>query len=75
MTLSEEIMQYLNQLDDSQQQTLLNFARILSQTPIIQGESGESIMKSIGLFDTQSLDEIETAIEEGCEQIDWASWE
>lgn len=75
MTLTEEIMQYLNQLDDSQQQTLLNFARILSQTPIIQGESGESIMKSIGLFDTQSLDEIELAIEEGCEQIDWASWE
>ena len=75
MTVTEEIIQYLNQLDEGQQQSILNFARILANTPIIKGKSGKSIVGAVGFFDSQSLDEMETAIDEGCEQIDWAEWE
>lgn len=75
MTVTEEIIQYLNQLDEGQQQSILNFARILANTPIIKGERGESIVEAVGFFDSQSLDEMEMAIDEGCEQIDWAEWE
>lgn len=68
-------MEQLHKMDDAQQQRLLNFARILTKTPIIKGESGISIIEATGFFDTQSLDEMEAAIAEGCGEIDWRGWE
>lgn len=75
MTVAEEIMLQLNKLDEAQQQRLLNFARILAKTPVVKGESGQSIIAATGFFDAQSLTEIEKAIQEGCERIDWGGWE
>lgn len=75
MTLTEQLMEQLHKMDDAQQQRLLNFARILTKTPIIKGESGISIIEATGFFDTQSLDEMEAAIAEGCGEIDWRGWE
>lgn len=75
MTLTDQLIEQFNKLDVAQQQRLLNFARILTNTPVIQGETGASIAAATGFFDTQSLDEMETAIEEGCEEIDWRGWE
>lgn len=75
MTLTEQLIEQLNKLDEAQQQRLLNFARILTKTPTVSGEPGASILTATGFFDAQSLDEMEAAIKEGCEEIDWRGWE
>jgi hypothetical protein len=75
MTLSEQLIEQFNKMDESQKQRLLNFARILTKTPAIRGEPGASITQATGFFDAQSLDEMEAAIAEGCEGIDWRGWE
>lgn len=62
MTLTDELLQTVNQLDDAQKQRLLNFARVLAKTPYLRGESGKSIIKATGFFDAESLDEMESAI-------------
>lgn len=75
MTLADQLLEQFNRLDKAQQERLLNFARILANTPDVTGEPGESIVRAAGLFDDQSLDEMEAAIDEGCEEIDWRGWE
>ena len=65
MTLTDQLIDQLNKLDEAQQQRLLNFARILAKTPIIQGEPGANIITATDFFDAQSLDEMEAAITEG----------
>lgn len=69
MTFSQQLIEQFNKLDEAQQQRLLNFARILTKTPVIKGEPGVSIAASTSFFDAQSLDEMEAAIAEGCEDI------
>jgi hypothetical protein len=71
MTLNEQLIEQLNKMDEAQQQRLLNFARILTRTPVIKGERGASIVAATEFFDAQSLDEMEAAIAEDCEEIDW----
>ena len=75
MTLTDQLIEQFNKMDEAQQQRLLNFARILTRTPALKGESGASIVKATGYFDAQSLDEMEAAIADGCEEIDWRGWE
>lgn len=75
MTLSEQLVEQFNKMDENQQQRLLDFARILTKPSIIKGELGKSIVMATGFFDMQSLDEMEAAIAEGCEQVDWRGWE
>lgn len=65
MTMTDELIEQFNRLDEAQQQRLLNFARILTKTPKVQGEPGTSIVQAVGFFDAQALDEIEAAINEG----------
>ena len=75
MTLTDQLLEQFNKLDEAQQERLLNFARILTKTPRVKGEPGERIAAATGFFDEQSLDEMEAAINEGCEEIDWRGWE
>ncbi len=75
VTLSEQLIEQFNKMDEAQQQRLLNFALILTKTPVIKGEPGASIVAATGFFDAQSLDEMEAAIAEGCEEVDWHGWE
>lgn len=75
MNLTEQIIEQINKMDEGQQQRLLNFVRVLAKTPSIKGESGASIITATGFFEAQSLDEMEAAIAEGCEEIDWRGWE
>ena len=67
MTMADDLINQFNKLDEAQQQQLLNFARILAKTPNIKGEPGKSIVQAVGFFDAKSLDEMEAAINEGCE--------
>ena len=76
MSLKEQLIEQLDQLEPAQQVRVLNFARILAQThSAVRGEQGESIVKAVGFFDAASLDEIETAIKNDTEEIDWRGWE
>ena len=75
MTLAQELLDEFNKLDNAKQQRLLSFARILAKTPTIKGEPGSSIVQATGFFDAQSLDEMQAAIQEGTEEIDWREWE
>jgi len=73
VTLSEQLMEQFNKMDEAQQQRLLNFARILTNTPVIKGEAGVSIAAATGFFDAQSLDEMEAAIKE-VDNLRWQRW-
>jgi hypothetical protein len=64
LTLTEELLEQFAKLDAAQQQRLLNFARVMANTPQIQGEPGSRIILATGLFDSRSLDEMEAAIQE-----------
>jgi hypothetical protein len=75
MTLTDQLIEQFSKMDEAQQQRLLHFARILTKTPFIKGEPGASIITATGFFDPHSLDEMEAAIAEGCEEIDWRGWE
>ncbi|MCB9456840.1 MAG: hypothetical protein H6671_12715 [Anaerolineaceae bacterium] len=67
MNITDELIEQLNKLNEAQQQRLLNFARILAKTPAIKGEPGASIAAATGFFDADSLDEMEAALNAGCE--------
>lgn len=43
VTLSEQLIEQFNKMDEVQKQRLLNFARILTKTPAIRGEPGASV--------------------------------
>lgn len=70
-----ELLEQVNKLDDEQQYRLLNYARLLANVPQIRGESGKHLIASAGMFGVQDLEEMQRAIEEDCERIDWGGWE
>lgn len=74
MTMKDILIDQFERLDSAQQQRLLNFARILAQTPQRRGESGADIIRAVGFFDPNALDEIEAAIDALTEDIDWNEW-
>jgi hypothetical protein len=62
-----------------QQQSVVDFVVALrdglSQSkPLPQGTPVEALLALGGLFSPDDLDEIEKAIEEGCEQVEHGSW-
>ena len=63
MSRSQQLLEQFNSMDNAQQERLLNFARSLTQNPIIRGESGKDIAAATGYFDAESLDEMQAAIE------------
>jgi hypothetical protein len=75
MTITQQLIEHLNQMDDHQQQHLLNFARTLTKTTDIRGESGMSIVHATRMFDEQSLSEMAKAIAEDCEGVDFDAWQ
>jgi hypothetical protein len=70
-----ELLDQVHQLDDEQLYRLLNYARLLAKVPQMRGESGKSLIASVGMFGKQDLEEMQQAIEEDCERIDWGGWE
>lgn len=75
MDKADALLTEFSKLDPNQQEQVLNFARVLAQTTPLKGESGQSIIQATGFFSPQALDEIESAIQADCEEIDWRGWE
>jgi hypothetical protein len=70
-----ELLEQANKLDHERLMRLLNYARLLANVPQVRGESGKSLIASAGMFGQQDLIEMQRAIEEDCERIDWGGWE
>ncbi|HVU12701.1 MAG TPA: hypothetical protein VHD90_15570 [Phototrophicaceae bacterium] len=72
---THELLEQVNKLDGERQRRLLNYARLLANVPQVRGESGKNLIASAGMFRQQDLEEMQRAIEEDCERIDWSEWE
>ncbi len=72
-TTIQEITQRLDKLTPWQQKQILNSVLSFLGEPI-RGTSGEELLKFVGLFPPEDLDQIKQAIEEDCELIDESQW-
>ena len=71
--LKNDILDRLDRLPPHLQKRVVDFADALVVSEP-QGVPGSRLLKFAGTIDTQSLREMEQAIEEGCEQIDPDAW-
>ncbi len=68
-----EIVQRLETLSPGQQRQVLDFTLELSgESP--KGISGKELLKFVGLFPPEDLEEIKQAIEEDCGQVNESEW-
>ena len=72
-TTIREIVQRLETLSPGQQRQVLDFTLELSgESP--KGISGKELLKFVGLFPPEDLEEIKQAIEEDCGQVNESEW-
>jgi hypothetical protein len=67
VTLSEQRIEPFNPIDEAQRPCVLNFARILSGTPVIKGKPGAGMVAATGFFYAQSAEAREALRAAGCE--------
>ena len=72
-TTIEEITQRLDKLTPLQQKQILNSVLSFLGEPI-RGTPGKELLKFVGLFPPEDLEQIKQAIEEDCGQIDESEW-
>jgi hypothetical protein len=76
VSLKEQLLSEFDQLSPEQQQQVVEFARGLKRSKLPPGTPGEvliALAKELN-FSSEDLAEMATAIEEGCENIDWEGW-
>lgn len=73
LTTIEEIVQRLEKLEPWQQKQILNSVLSFLGEPI-RGTPGKEMLKFVGLFPPEDLEEIRQAIEEDCGKIDASEW-
>lgn len=72
-TLKKELIENFDSLPFALQQQVLYFVRALKLTSKV-GNPGKDLLDLAGAIDTEDLQEIEDAIEDGCERIDKDAW-
>ena len=72
-TTIQEIVQRLDKLTPGQQKQVLNSVLSFLGEPI-RGTSGKELLKFVGLFPPEDIEEIKRAIEEDCGQVDESEW-
>ena len=72
-TTIQEIIQRLDKLTPVQQKQVLNSVLSFLGEPI-RGTPGKELLKFIGLFPPEDLEEIKKAIEEDCGHVDASEW-
>ena len=74
-SVKEEIISVLEHLTPEQQRQVLEFTQRMT-TRLSAGTPGEVLMAAAREvnFDPADLEEMQQAIEEGCERIDWDGW-
>jgi len=75
-SLREQLLEAFDKLAEEQQKQVIGYTRSLTSElpPGIPGEVLIALAKELN-FDPQDLAEMEAAIEEGCERIDWDGWQ
>ncbi len=71
--MAAEVAERMHELPESQQRHVLGFVRALQQAEP-EGEPGRNLLQFAGLFPPEDCDEIERAVEEGCESINPDAW-
>ena len=72
-TIIQEIVTRLDKLTPMQQKHILNSVLSFLGEPI-RGTPGKELLKFVGLFPPEDLEQIKQAIEEDCGQIDESEW-
>lgn len=72
-TTIQEIIQRLDKLTPVQQKQVLNSVLSFLGEPI-RGTPGKELIKFVGLFPPEDLEEIKKAIEEDCGHVDASEW-
>ena len=72
-TTIQEIVDRLDKLTPVQQKQILNSVLSFLGEPI-RGIPGKELLKFVGLFPPEDLEEIKQAIEEDCGQVDESEW-
>jgi hypothetical protein len=72
-TLVDDIREEVERLPVKRQRQVLAFARALSGG-LPRGVPGKMLLRFAGTIDKASLDAMEKAIEEGCEQVNPDEW-
>jgi hypothetical protein len=72
-SLQPEILHYLDTLAAASQQKVLEYIKTLTKTPE-KNNNPKPILQFAGAFTKKDLKEINSAIEQGCEQIDRNEW-
>ena len=72
-TTIQEIVDRLDKLNPSQQKQILNYVLSFLGEPI-RGTPGKELLKFVGLFPPEDLEQIKRAIEEDCGKIDASEW-
>jgi hypothetical protein len=70
-TLKRQLFDELHKLAPAQQARVLDYARSLSST---KGVKGESLLHFSKTIESADLQQMSSAIEEGCEQINPNEW-
>jgi hypothetical protein len=72
-TTIQEIVERLDKLNPWQQKQILNYVLSFLGEPI-RGTPGKELLKFVGLFPPEDLEQIKRAIEEDCGKIDASEW-
>ncbi len=72
-TTIQEIIERLDKLTPVQQKQVLNQILSFLGEPI-RGIPGKELLKFVGLFPPEDIEEIKQAIEEGCGKVDASEW-
>jgi len=72
-SITDELLEELRGLREADRRRVLEYARSLSERPP-EGVSGESLLAHLGSIPADDAEEIATAIEEGCEQVNLDAW-
>jgi hypothetical protein len=70
--IKQKILERLDQLPESEQRKILEFAENLPSTP--KGTPGKDLLRFFGTIDSDECRRMEEAIEAGCERVDPRDW-
>lgn len=73
LSFEKEITSYLHKLNPEQQQRVLAYIQALSEERPL-GVPGSDLLRFAGAIDLLDLKEMEKAIDEGCEQVNFNEW-
>lgn len=73
LTTIEEIVERLDKLTPWEQKQILNSVLSFLGVPI-RGTPGKELLKFVGMFPPEDLEQIKQAIEEDCGKVDESEW-